>query len=70
MSKAIDSDPQALYLRSQDFYDDANIKVLLKKKANHVNTKEQFVKFEDGDQISFDKLLVATGMTLLFFLLA
>jgi len=53
--------PEAIYLRTQDFYDAVNIKVLTAKQATGVDVKGQVVKFQDGDEISFDKLVIATG---------
>ena len=61
MSKAVGSDPKSLYLRSQEFYDNANIQVLLEKQATGINAAKQYVTFADKEQISFDKLLIATG---------
>nr|CAB3220717.1 apoptosis-inducing factor 3-like [Phallusia mammillata] len=61
LSKAMDVNPENIYLRPQDFYDAVNIKILTQKRATEVNAEEQYVTFEDGEQIQFDKLVIATG---------
>ena len=54
-------EPEKIALRSQKFYDQANIEFLLQKQADHVDPKQQIVTFHNGEKIKYDKLLVATG---------
>ena len=61
LSKVLSLEPEKISLRSQKFYDDANIDFLLEKQASQVNIKEKFVSFFDGQKITYDKLLLATG---------
>ena len=61
MSKTFDITPESLYLRPQGFYDAINVRVLLNKRANDVNIGDQVVTFDDGDEIYYDKLLIASG---------
>jgi len=62
LSKVLNLELEKISLRTQTFYSDANIEFLLEKQADQVNTKEQVVKFIDGEKIKYDKLLLATGM--------
>ncbi len=48
-------------LRSDDFYKEYGIEFMFDKKVNHINIKEKKISFEKGDDLSFDKLLIATG---------
>lgn len=47
--------------RGDDFYTDNNCDVLYEKTANQINAEEKFVILSDNTQLSYDKLLVATG---------
>jgi apoptosis-inducing factor 3 len=48
-------------LRPEDFYKNYSIEFMFDKKVNKVNIKEKKISFEKGEDISFDKLLIATG---------
>ena len=61
LSKSMDNNPESLYLRPQEFYDALNIRVLLEKRASDVNLEDQTVIFDDGDEIYYDQLMIATG---------
>jgi len=61
LSKAMDIDPEKIYLRPQQFYDSVNIKVMKNSNATEVNLKEKIVGFQDGNCIKYDKLVIATG---------
>ncbi len=54
-------DESKLYFKSENFYKDNNIKTYLGKKAVSVDTKKKAVSLEGKTQISYDKLLFATG---------
>ena len=49
--------------RDEEFYEDNNVDLLLETKAESVNPDENSVTLDNGDEISYDKLLVATGGT-------
>ena len=48
-------------LRSDEFYKDYGIEFMFDKKVDHINIKEKKISFEKGVDLSFDKLLIATG---------
>lgn len=48
-------------LRSPDFYRAYDIEVLLNKQAVRVDAATKTITFEDGDTLSYDALLLATG---------
>lgn len=47
--------------RPKDFYKNNNVVTILGKKVDKINSVNKCVFLEDGEQISYDKLLVATG---------
>lgn len=61
LSKLMDSTPDKLKLRSEDFYEDGDIEVLLGVSADGVSTEEKVVHLSTGDKVSYDKLFIATG---------
>ena len=48
-------------LRSSDFYETHNIEVWLNKQVVRVDANAKIITFKDGDSLSYDALLVATG---------
>ena len=64
LSKAMDIDPAKIYLRSPSFYKDIKVDILMNKKATALDAENQLVSFEDGDNLKYDKLLIATGNNL------
>jgi NAD(P)H-nitrite reductase large subunit len=56
-----DLDESRLYYRPPDFYQRHDVRCLLGRKAVSLNTQEKKVRLEDGAEIAFDKLLIATG---------
>lgn len=48
-------------LRSAQFYQEHNIKVLLNKQAVRVDAAAKTITFQDGDSLSYEALLLATG---------
>ncbi|MBW4572139.1 MAG: FAD-dependent oxidoreductase [Tolypothrix carrinoi HA7290-LM1] len=48
-------------LRTPEFYKQHNIEVLLNKQATNVDAKAKKITFEDGETLSYDALLLATG---------
>ncbi|MEH2287834.1 FAD-dependent oxidoreductase [Nostoc sp.] len=48
-------------LRSPDFFKEHAIEVLLNKRVEQVQTKNKAIAFSDGDSLTYDALLVATG---------
>jgi NADPH-dependent 2,4-dienoyl-CoA reductase/sulfur reductase-like enzyme/nitrite reductase/ring-hydroxylating ferredoxin subunit len=50
-------------LRPDDFYSKYNIEFMFDMKVNMINIKEKKILFEKGEDLSFTKLLIATGGT-------
>ncbi len=50
-------------LRSDDFYKEYGIEILFNKKVKSVNSSESSITFENGENLKYDKLLIATGGT-------
>jgi len=61
LSKAILTDPANLLLRPQSFYDQQSVEVKLGHKVTKVEQERKLVHCEDGSQIGYDKLFIATG---------
>lgn len=54
-------DKEMLFFEPEDFYKRDNLEVILKKKVEKIDTKDKVAILEDGDSISFNKALIATG---------
>jgi apoptosis-inducing factor 3 len=54
-------DGEWMPLRSEDFYKDHNIELKLNHKVTNVDADRKSISFENGESLSYDKLLVATG---------
>lgn len=50
-----------LLLKPKQFYDDHHVDVRLGLAVDAIDTQEQSLRLTDGDQISWDRLLLATG---------
>ena len=48
-------------LRPDDFYSKYNIEFMFDMKVNKINNKEKKIVFEKGEDLSFTRLLIATG---------
>ncbi|PPS39574.1 apoptosis inducing factor family protein [Chroococcidiopsis sp. TS-821] len=48
-------------LRSQQFYDEHDIEVLLNKRVTHIDATTKTITFADDDTMTYDSLLLATG---------
>ena len=53
--------PEWMPLRSEDFYKEYGIDFLLNKKVKSVDSKNKKISFEHGDDLNYDKLLLAPG---------
>lgn len=50
-------------LRSEVFYKEYGIEILFNKKVKSVDSENNSIAFDNGEEIKFDKLLIATGGT-------
>ncbi len=55
------ADENQLPLRSMDFYEDRNIRLMLKTDATGIDHGAGTVSVSDGNDIGYDRLLIATG---------
>lgn len=61
VSKAMDSDPDSILLRSQEFYDKYDIETHLDMAATALNVETRELSLSDGSKIKYNKLYIATG---------
>jgi len=54
-------DKDGLLFRPKTFYDDFKVEPFLGKKAIKIDPDEQWVKLEDGTQLGYEQLMLATG---------
>ncbi|MEG6565575.1 FAD-dependent oxidoreductase [Thermoanaerobacterium saccharolyticum] len=54
-------DLEKLYVKPQQWYEDNNIDVLLKRNVLSVDTDKKIVKLDDGSILEYDVLIVASG---------
>ena len=54
-------DANKLSLRNSDFFDSADIEYHLGYKVDSIDRDSKSVRLENGDRVSYDKLLLATG---------
>lgn len=52
---------EKMYYRDQRFYRKNKVEAVLGKKAVAINTDQKIVSLEDGTELRYDKLLIATG---------
>jgi len=57
----VDLPEEKLIYRDETFFEENNVKLILGKKAVEISPKEKKVKLEDGQEVNYDKLLIATG---------
>ena len=55
------ADPEWLPLRSQEFFAEHDIQLLLNREVTRVDARAKTIFFEEGDTMDYDALLVATG---------
>ncbi|XP_050443240.1 apoptosis-inducing factor 3-like isoform X2 [Adelges cooleyi] len=63
LSKALNTDINSILLRSQEYYDNGDIEVLTKTSLESIDSDKKIVKLSNNDQIAFDSMFIATGMT-------
>ncbi|CAG5129586.1 unnamed protein product [Candidula unifasciata] len=61
LSKALNIKPGEITLRSQEFYDQNGIELLLGKQVTKLEAGEKKIVLEDGQSVSYDTLVLATG---------
>ncbi|MDI3309807.1 MAG: FAD-dependent oxidoreductase [Thermoanaerobacterium sp.] len=54
-------DLEKLYVKPQQWYEDNNIDVLLKRNVLSVDTDKKIVKLDDGSILEYDVLIIASG---------
>ncbi len=54
-------DEDAMHYRAPDFYERSNVRPLLGTRVRRVNTRQRTVTLGEGDELGFEKLLIATG---------
>jgi NAD(P)H-nitrite reductase large subunit len=52
---------EQMYYRGKNFYEKNNVRAILGRKVTNVDAANKKVVLEDGEELSFEKLLVATG---------
>ncbi len=55
------AEPEWMPLRSDEFFNDHDIKLLLNREVARVDSHTRMITFENGDTMEYDALLVATG---------
>jgi len=55
------ADPEWMPLRSNEFFSDHGIKLVLNREVTRVDARTKTITFENGDTMDYDALLVATG---------
>jgi len=55
------AEPDWMPLRDEQFYADYHIEILLGQRVTNVMPSANFVRLEDGQEIDYDRLLLATG---------
>ncbi len=55
--------PEWIPLRGQGFYDEQKIELITGRRATAVDTAAHTITFADGDAVTYDRLLIATGGT-------
>lgn len=56
-----DTNPENLLVNKKSWYEEKNIKVILKKIVEKIDVAENIVVLDDGQKIQYEKLLLATG---------
>ena len=55
------AEPEWMPLRSDEFFNDHDIKLVFNREVTRVDPRARVITFEDGDTMEYDALLVATG---------
>ena len=55
------AEPEWMPLRTEDFFGEHGIKLLLKREVTRVDARSKTITFESGETMDYDALLVATG---------
>ena len=55
------ADPEWMPLRSEEFFNDHAIKLVLNKEVKRADARTKTITFESGETMDYDSLLVATG---------
>ena len=55
------AEPEWIPLRSEQFFRQHDIELLLNREVSRVDTRAKTIAFEDGETMTYDSLLVATG---------
>lgn len=61
LSKVMDAKSEAVQLRTQAFYDDNCIEVMLNTSASSLDSENKEVTLSNGYKIKYDKIYIATG---------
>jgi nitrite reductase (NADH) large subunit len=63
LSKYVNSDINLddLYIHKQNWYEEMNINIITSSKVVKINSREKEVKLNNGDELSYDKLIIASG---------
>ncbi|MBC7131011.1 NAD(P)/FAD-dependent oxidoreductase [Candidatus Bathyarchaeota archaeon] len=54
---------ERIYYRGKDFYEKNNVNAMLGKTAIAIDAERKIIKIDDGSEIKYSKLLLATGST-------
>lgn len=54
-------DETKMYFRKEDFYDEWNVTPYLGRRVKRVNRSSKIVRLDNGEELSYHKLLIATG---------
>ncbi len=63
LSKSLTSSADEIRLRNPAYFEQADVEIMTEVDVVGVDTKEKTVKLNLGDDIKFDKLILATGST-------
>jgi len=55
------AEPEWMPLRSDDFFEEHDIEILREKEVAKIDAAGKQIVFSDGEKLSYDKLLIATG---------
>lgn len=61
VSKSMDSEPDTITLRDEEFYDENDIEVLLKVSAISFSCHTKEIVLSNGEKLKYDKVFIATG---------
>uniref|UniRef100_A0A0B7B893 Rieske domain-containing protein n=1 Tax=Arion vulgaris TaxID=1028688 RepID=A0A0B7B893_9EUPU len=67
LSKALSITPGEIALRSQEFYDQNGIELVLGRQVTKVESENKKILLDNGQSLTYDTLVVATGGSLAFY---